>query len=60
MRAEHLTFFCSLMNSTSVAMGEESVEDLEQMGNWLIIRKIGTFRSGKGQPDSAMALNKIQ
>jgi hypothetical protein len=41
-------------------MGEESVEDLKQKGNWLRIRKIGTFRSGKGQPDSAAALKKIQ
>jgi hypothetical protein len=41
-------------------MSEESVEDLEQKGNWLRIRKIGTFCSGKGQPDSAMALKKIQ
>jgi hypothetical protein len=60
MRGEHLTLFCSLINSTSVAMGEESVEDLEQKGNWLRIRKMETYYSRKGQPDSAMALKKIQ
>ena len=41
-------------------MSEESVEDLEQMGNRLRIRKIETYDSRKGQPDSAKALKKIQ